>query len=141
MKYIIKSLIFLIMMLFPNIVWADFFGGGSGWSDYICRWDECSIEQWITQTFDTLNNVEQERPLSVFVIDIVLYVLTFLGLVWIVIIIYAWFNILISGWDEEKVKPSRKTIVYVLIGLVIIFLAYSIVLFLIKEILFAPPIT
>ncbi|MGB2111306.1 MAG: hypothetical protein ACPHY8_05780 [Patescibacteria group bacterium] len=41
--------------------------------------------------------------------------------------IYAGFNILTAAGDDEKVSNSKKTITYVAIGLLIMFLAYSII--------------
>jgi small-conductance mechanosensitive channel len=138
MKIILKCLLGFMILLIPVSVFASYFWS-SGWTEYICKWEECSIEAWITSTYETLKNVEQERPLSQYVIDVVKYILTFVALVWVIIILYAWFNILISAWDEEKVKTSRKIIIYVLIGILVIFLAFPIILWF-EGVLNAPPV-
>lgn len=139
MKIILKYILGFLILLIPASVLAWYFWS-SEWTDYLCQSGSCGLEAWITSTYGTLNNVEQDRPLSQYVIDVVKYLLTFLALVWIILIIYAWFNILISAWDEEKVKSSRKIIIYALIGFVIIFLAYPIVLWFIRDVLKAPPV-
>lgn len=41
--------------------------------------------------------------------------------------IYGWFTILTSWWDEEKVKKWKNYIIYVVIWLIVIFLASQIV--------------
>jgi uncharacterized membrane protein len=55
-----------------------------------------------------------------------------LGLVTLVAVaycLYAGFQIMTAGGDEEKVKSGRKTIINVLIGIVVMWLAYFIVTF------------
>lgn len=61
----------------------------------------------------------------------VAYLIGFLGIVGVIYIIYAGFQILTGNGEEEKLSEARKTITYVAIGLVVIFMAYSIVIFII----------
>jgi len=76
-----------------------------------------------------LDDIETERTLSEYVQDVVVYILTFISIVAVLYIIYAGFMILISNGDEEKVKKSKQTIIYVALGIIIIWLAWSIVTF------------
>ena len=55
------------------------------------------------------------------------YLLTFLSIIAVIMIIWAWFNILTAGWDEEKVKKWKTTIIQAIIWLVVIWIAYAIV--------------
>lgn len=41
--------------------------------------------------------------------------------------IYGWFIILTSWWDEDKVKKWKNIIIYMVVGLVVIFVASQIV--------------
>lgn len=41
--------------------------------------------------------------------------------------IYGWFTILVSAWDEEKVKKWKNIVIYVVLWLIVIFLASQIV--------------
>ena len=68
-------------------------------------------------------------PLTV--VAVIKYLAGFLYFVGVVLAVYAGFLILISWWDEEKVKKWKNIIIYVAIGLVIIFLAANIVEFII----------
>jgi hypothetical protein len=61
--------------------------------------------------------------------------LSFLGLIAVIYIIYGGFLIFSSAGDEEKVGKGKKLIIYALIGIVVIFLAYSIVAWFITQIL------
>jgi type IV secretory pathway VirB2 component (pilin) len=48
-------------------------------------------------------------------------------LIAVIYVIYAGFQIMTGGGDEEKMKKSRNTIFYVFIGIVIMWLAYALV--------------
>ncbi len=45
------------------------------------------------------------------------------------IIIYAWFNMLTAAWDDDKATSSKKMIVFAIIWLAIIYLAWPITTF------------
>jgi len=54
------------------------------------------------------------------------------SIIWIVVIvmiIYAWINIVFSFWDEEKLKKSKMSIVYISIWLFLLFANYLILTF------------
>lgn len=55
--------------------------------------------------------------------------LSLLGIIFIVLIIYAGYNWMIAGGDEEKVTLAKQTLIRAVIGLVIIIAAYSITYF------------
>jgi Zn-dependent protease with chaperone function len=58
-----------------------------------------------------------------------------LGLVTLVAVaycLYAGFQIMTAGGDEEKVKSGRKTIINVIIGIVVMWLSYFIVTFIVN---------
>jgi hypothetical protein len=53
--------------------------------------------------------------------------LTFIGILAVCYGIWGWFQIITAWGDEEKVKKGRTIIVQVLIGILVIFLANSII--------------
>ncbi len=59
--------------------------------------------------------------------NIILALLGLVTLIAVAYVLYAGFQILTAGGDEEKVKSGRKTIINVLIGIVVMWLAYWIV--------------
>ena len=59
----------------------------------------------------------------------------FLGLLAVLYAIWGGFNILTAGWEEEKVKKGKTIIIQAAIGLVVIWLANSIVQWLLTKIL------
>ncbi len=66
-------------------------------------------------------------PISEFIQKIVIYLLGFISIIAVIYIIYAGFQIMIGGWDEEKVKKSKNIILYVFLGMALMWFAYSIV--------------
>lgn len=55
------------------------------------------------------------------------YILTFIGIVALVLVIYAGFLILTAAGDEEALGKGKKILTYAAIGIVVVFLSYSIV--------------
>jgi hypothetical protein len=54
------------------------------------------------------------------------------GFVWILVIImiiYAWAQILLWNWDEEKLKKAKKSIIYIIIWIAILVMNYLILTF------------
>jgi ABC-type multidrug transport system fused ATPase/permease subunit len=79
--------------------------------------------QWTTNTADTA------------IQNIISNVITFLYIIAVIYWLWWGFNILTAGWDEEKVKNWKKVIINALIWIVVIFLASSIVNFVLNSIL------
>ena len=69
------------------------------------------------------------------IINIVKFLLTFLGLIAVIIILYGGFQWMTAAGNEEKITSARGTLTAGLIGLVIILAAYAITAFVINQIL------
>jgi len=67
------------------------------------------------------------------VVSILNYVLTFVGLIAVAMLIYGGFLYLTSAGNEEQTKKAKTTILYAIIGIVVIALSYVIVNTLIGE--------
>ncbi len=68
---------------------------------------------------------------------IIHYFLGFLGIVTVVVILYAGFEYMRSGGEEERIKRAKSILVNAVIGLVIILSSYAITSFIIKSLLAA----
>lgn len=62
--------------------------------------------------------------------------LALLGMIFIILMIYAGFNWMTAGGDEQKVTQAKETIQKAIIGLVIIISAYAITAFVFKALPF-----
>ncbi len=101
------------------------------WKLPYCNWSECGYQSWVKKVRDLVTSAETRMTLSEYIQKVIVYLLTFISIVWVIFIIYAWFSILIWWWNDEAEKKSRKTIIQVIIWIIIIWLAYSIVDFII----------
>src|SRR3989338_2392654 len=68
------------------------------------------------------------------IINIVKFLLTFMGLIAVIIILYGGFQWMTAAGNEEKITSARGTLTAGLIGLVIILAAYAITSFVITTI-------
>ena len=71
------------------------------------------------------------------VMNIVQYLLSFLGVIAIIVMLYGGFVWLTSGGNEEKVGQAKKIISAGIIGLVIIFISYALATFVIEQLITA----
>lgn len=68
------------------------------------------------------------------IVKVIDWVNSFVWIVVILFIIYAWFLILTSSWDEEKVKKAKSIITYIIVWLFVLIFNYLILtLFIIPE--------
>lgn len=134
MKKLIIGWIVALLAVFGNSgnVSAGFLGDlfdSDGPNAPICQDDDCGWENGVDAVKDAIQGAETQKPASQYIQDVANYVLTFMAIIGVLYIIYAGFNILTAAGDDEKVSNSKKTITYVAIGLVVMFLAASIINF------------
>ncbi len=67
------------------------------------------------------------------VVNIIQWVLGFLGLVAVIMILIGGFQWLTSGGNEEKVAQAKKVISAAVIGLIVVLLAWAIVIFVVSQ--------
>ena len=108
-SFILFGLIFVL--LFPNLVLAEkpgiadklsSFGRGSGYAE------------------------ATETSMAEIAGSVVAVFLGLLGIIFIILIIYAGYNWMTAGGNEEKVKKAQDTLKRAIIGLIIIVSAYAI---------------
>jgi hypothetical protein len=96
-----------------------------------CWEQDCDLATGVENVKGTVNWIEQERTFSAYVQDVVIYMLSFVSIIAVVYIIYAWFRILTWAWEEEVLKKQKWIILYVIIWMVIIWLSYPIINFIV----------
>jgi len=76
-----------------------------------------------------------ETTFATAIAEIIKIVLSFLGVIFIVLIVYAGFLWMTSAGNEEKVKKAKDIMVAAVIGVAIVLLAYAITYFVIDKLL------
>lgn len=97
----------------------------------------------VTQTFAALN-FRTKDPSTLAgatgngedaIMNLIAKFLGFVTLIAVLYVLWAGFQILTAGGDEEKVKTGRKVIIQVIIGIVVMWLAYSVVAWVVTTIM------
>ena len=83
---------------------------------------------YIDSSLQTTSGLPDVSPVDV-ALNVISTFLSVLGIITLVLIIYAGFMILISGGSEEKVKKGRETLMWAIIGAVVILSSLGITLF------------
>jgi len=99
-----------------------------------CSGGDCGLQEGIDAIEWSVTDLETSRSASEYIQDIVRYLLTFVTLIAVLYIIYAGFQILIWWGDEEKLKSSKQMILYVILGIIVMWLAWPITLFILNVI-------
>lgn len=134
MKFLKKSNIaLLINLIFYKFCFSSNIFSTDSKKPYCVDW-ECSYKDWLLAILKNIYDIEKAKPLHVFIQDVIVYLISFVSLIAIIYIIYAWFRaIIMSGSGNEEVyKRTMKTILNVIIWITIIWLSYSIVYFIIN---------
>ena len=78
---------------------------------------------------DQVNNANQGESLETDVGSIINMIISFVGIVAVIVIIIGGVNYMLSQGDPNKIKKAKDTILYGVIGLVVVVLAFAIVNF------------
>lgn len=141
------SSVFCIFILsffsFSSVFWGDldkYFEASKPSSPYCKDSENCGIQKWIEASKQEIEGIVTDgRKFSDYIQDVTAYILWFLYLIGVIMIIYAWFQLIVWTWDDsEKAKKSKTLIVYVIIWVTIIFLAAPIMDFLLNILWVSP---
>ncbi len=136
-RFLSKILLILVLSFSISLSVSAWFSDIFGWWTPEVKidcwgWKECNINTGTELVKNTVHWIETERWISEYIQDIIVNILTYISIIAVVYIIYAWFRILTWAWDEENLKKQKSTILYVAIWIIIIWLAYPITLFIIN---------
>lgn len=132
MSYKIITKILLVIGLFIfwlNTTFSEDRIFSDTWELPYCDNNDCWYQSGVKKVKWLIDNAETSKPLSEYIQDVIIYLLTFISIVAVIYIIFAWFKILVWWWSDDELKKSRKTILHVFIWILIIWLSYSIVAF------------
>ena len=81
---------------------------------------------------DSLNYTSYDN-LTDFLSNIIQFAMTVSVIIAVVAVLVAGFKYITSGGDSEKVKSSTQSLIYALVGLVIVFLAPTLIKFILNN--------
>jgi hypothetical protein len=94
--------------------------------------DEGPWNEWMGNTIEN-TPVKPQADLVGIIFKAIQYILAFLGVVAVIIILYAGFLWMTAGGNDEKVGKAKKMMIQGVIGMIIILLAYAIATFVIQR--------
>jgi len=96
----------------------------------ICDDEEASEQQRVAAgCYVGENELENMIPRAV---DVFLWIA---GVLAVVMIIYAGLTMMMSAGDSSKYEKAKKTLIYAVVGLIVVILSYLIVRFVVREVL------
>jgi hypothetical protein len=84
----------------------------------------CNVE-WVT----SCTNQKSLSDWARIAIDVINWLNGFVWIVIVIMIIYAWAQIIFSNWDDEKIKKAKTSIIYILIWITLLIMNYLILTF------------
>lgn len=115
---IIQAILWFIVIKFAGIMVNNTYNPDCGSGSIVFFWGSRVCNQ-ITQNAKIFSSI-------------INWVNTFVVLAVILMLIYAWFLVLTSGWDDDKQKKAKNIILYVAIGMAILVVNYLLFTFFIK---------
>jgi len=136
MKYILTFIVFLLVAIWAfSFISTNTYAWNSLFNNTTTEIPYDSKDYWLKQWIDAvkwINDINKKDSATTYITSVTVYILWFVYFIAVVLIIYAWFNLLTWIWDEEKAKKSKTMIIYVILWIIIIFLAGPIVKFVIE---------
>lgn len=133
-----KKILFILLSILCSfslfgIAWASSIFSDDEMEIHYCKDYSCWLIEWLKYIKASLVGswIETQWTASDYIQRILIYLLTFLKLFAIILIIYAWFVMLTSIGNEERFKKWKTIIIFTIIWLIIIYLAWPIVTFII----------
>lgn len=130
-KLVNLSLILVIALSMFSTPISTYADGDCGWFSINCNdkksfreyTDENPLEKPKAEDYQELAKIDNVRE---FIITVVNYALSFLGLAAVIVIIFAGFQLVVGG-GTDKVDTSKKMITYAIVGLLIVLSSFAVV--------------
>lgn len=133
-----KILILIVSML--GVIFSSTIGNLAFWAPWptwnnptleYCVNNDCWLENWVDGVKDWIEWVEKNNTFGDFIQQFLEYLLGFVYFIALVVIIYSWYILLLSVWDEDAMWKAKNNIVYALVWIAVMYLANSIVKFMV----------
>lgn len=111
-----KSVIYAIIWFL--IIKLSYYFVSATYSKTLCNVDKVSC-----------TNPKELSDWAQIIFTIINWLNWFVGIAVVLMIIYTWAQIIFSGWEDEKIKKAKKSIIYIIVWIVILIMNYFILTF------------
>ncbi len=132
---IISALLFSLAL--SNAVLAESTGSSGGGSQQLLTGETANKLKTQDNAFLAAAGLGTNVSLGQVVSYVIKFVLSLLGIIFVILIIYAGFMWMTAAGNEEKITQAKKTMASATIGLAIVLAAYAITYFVIDQLLIA----
>jgi len=94
-----------------------------------------NAQEFLGQTAKETGFTQNPKEPTIIIGNLINYLLTLLGIVFVGLILYGGFQWMTAGGNEEKIKKAKTTLTRAIIGLVIVLAAYSITWFVVNSLI------
>lgn len=115
----IKTVIFIIFFTLINIFFINIF---------LVKAQDIGLNYAGNIGLETANETDPKQM----IVDIIKYLMTFLGIIAVVIILYGGFKWMTAAGNQDSVEDAKKIIIAGTIGLVVILSAFAIITFVVN---------
>lgn len=137
-RILITIVLSSVFLLFSGstYAWIWSWNNSSDTSPYCADANDCTLEAWVKNIGTAIKGswIQTNQSITTYVVTIIQYLLSFISLIAVIYVLYAGFQIMIGGGDEEKTKKAKNIIIYIVVGISIMWLAYAIVSLIIEAI-------
>lgn len=152
MKRILLGFLFsLTLFLNPTVLAGDWsirgnssqininYSGGSGSSSFDQAFDSINDGKALPQgefelpAAEEYNTIGNNTSIRDFIQKVLNFILSFLGLIAIIAIIYAGYMYIVAAGEDGQIEKAKKTIIYAIIGLIVVVVSYALVNTILKE--------
>lgn len=100
----------------------------------VIRLSSVIVSAFYSKTLCSVDNVSCTNPKKLsdwaqIIFTVINWLNWFVGLAVVLMIIYTGFQIIFSGWEDDKIKTTKKSILYIIIWIVILIMNYFILTF------------
>jgi hypothetical protein len=152
MKFLLKIISSIIIIFSALLWWNIIYSAGESSSEslkntqisnksdqtstsnsvQLCGSDNCTVKQWALKINHKVTDIERERTFFDYVQSVLWFVVSFIYIIGTIYIIYAWFLLLMWTGDIIASWKAKSNIIYVMVWLVVIYMAHPIMKWLIN---------
>ena len=121
-----------LILLFGLSISDTFASCGGFWASTTCPTSpyanpSYNLASGVDSVTKAVNGQITNKGITEYAQQIITYLMGFISIIAVLYIIYAGFQLMIGAGDEEKMKKTRQIIIYVILGILVMWLAYPIV--------------